>query len=36
MNSAKNYLGKIVDVKIDRVLGSEHPKFPLTIYEVNY
>lgn len=32
---SKNYIGKIVDVKIDRPLGSKHPKHNF-IYEVNY
>lgn len=31
----RKYLGKIVDVKIDRPLGSKHPKYDL-IYSVNY
>jgi inorganic pyrophosphatase len=31
----KNYLGKVVDVVIDRPLGSRHPKHGFT-YEVNY
>ncbi len=31
----KNYLGKIVNVKMDRPLGSSHPKHGF-IYEVNY
>ena len=30
-----NYLGRIVDVEIDRPLGSAHPKYGF-IYEVNY
>ena len=32
---SKNYIGKIVKVKIDRPLGSKHPKFDM-IYPVNY
>lgn len=35
MNDTKQYLGKIVNVKIDRPLGSAHPKHGF-IYEVNY
>lgn len=35
MNNTKQYLGKIVNVKIDRPLGSKHPKHNF-IYEVNY
>lgn len=31
----KNYLGKIVNIKMDRPLGSSHPKHGF-IYEVNY
>ena len=32
---SKNYIGKIVDVYIDRPLGSKHPKHGF-IYPVNY
>ena len=31
----KDYIGKIIDVKIDRKLGSKHPKHGF-IYPVNY
>ena len=31
----KNYLNKIVTVKIDRPLGSKHPKYGF-VYPVNY
>lgn len=31
----KNYIGKIISVKIDRELGSKHPKHGF-IYPVNY
>ena len=31
----KEYLGKIVEVKLDRVMGSKHPKHGF-IYPVNY
>lgn len=31
----KNYIGKIVEVKIDRALGSKHPKHEF-IYPLNY
>lgn len=34
-NYATAFLGKIVKIKIDRPLGSKHPKHNL-IYEVNY
>ena len=34
-NYATAFLGKIVKIKIDRPLGSRHPKYNL-IYEVNY
>lgn len=32
---AKEYLGKIVDVTVDRQLGTKHPKWEFT-YDVNY
>lgn len=32
----KSYLGKIVSIKIDRPIGSEHPKHPGLIYPINY
>lgn len=32
----KSYLGKMVDIKIDRPLGSIHPKHHNIIYPVNY
>lgn len=32
----KSYLGKTVSIKIDRPLGSVHPKHPDLIYPVNY
>ena len=31
----KDYIGKIIDVKIDRKLGSKHPKHGF-IYPINY
>lgn len=34
MNS-KDYIGKIIKVKIDRPLGSRHPKWDM-IYTINY
>lgn len=34
--SLPDCLGKIVEVVIDRPLGSRHPKFPNLVYEVNY
>jgi len=33
--SADNFIGKIVTVKMDRPLGSKHPKYGFT-YSVNY
>ena len=30
------YLDKIVEVKIDRPIGSSHPDYPDHIYLVNY
>ncbi len=35
ITSAKDFLGKEVEVKIDRQLGSKHPKWDF-IYESNY
>lgn len=35
MNSI-NYLNKTIEVKIDRPIGSSHPKYPDLIYLVNY
>ena len=32
----KSYLGKTVDITIDRPLGSVHPKYPDLLYPVNY
>lgn len=36
MENYKDWLGKTVQVKIDRPLGSKHPKFPDLIYGLNY
>ena len=33
---SKKYIGKMVEVKIDRPIGSKHPKYPDHIYLVNY
>lgn len=33
---SKKYLNKILEVEIDRPLGSSHPKYPDLIYTVNY
>ncbi len=33
---AISYLGKEVEIKIDRPLGSTHPKHKSTIYPINY
>lgn len=33
---AKSYLGKTVSIKIDRPIGSVHPKHPDLIYPINY
>lgn len=35
MNNSQHYIGKIVKAKIDRPLGSSHPKHRF-IYPVNY
>lgn len=34
--SSRQYLNQLVDVRIDRALGSSHPKYPNMIYPVNY
>jgi inorganic pyrophosphatase len=36
MDYATKYLNKIVKIKIDRPLGSQHPKYKDLYYEVNY
>ena len=36
MKNIEEYLGKTVNIVIDRPLGSAHPQFPGLIYEVNY
>ena len=36
MNENIKYLDKIIEVKIDRPLGSSHPKYPSHIYPLNY
>ena len=36
MVDVKSYIGKIVEVKIDRPIGSSHPNYPNLIYLVNY
>ena len=35
MNDSKEYIGKIVEAKIDRPMGTGHPKFPESIYPIN-
>jgi inorganic pyrophosphatase len=32
----KSYLGKIVRIKMDRPIGTEHPKHPGLLYPINY
>ena len=32
----KEYIGKIIHIKIDRPLGSGHPEYPTSIYPINY
>ena len=32
----KSYLGKTVNIKIDRPIGSIHPKHPELVYPINY
>jgi inorganic pyrophosphatase len=36
MNYATKFLNKMVKVKIDRPLGSKHPKYKDSIYPINY
>ena len=36
MINSKDFLGKIVEVKIDRPLGSKHPEWETLIYPINY
>lgn len=35
MKNAKSYIGKLVEVKMDRPMGSKHPKHGF-IYPINY
>lgn len=35
-NDARSFLGKTVHIKIDRPLGSTHPKHQNIVYPVNY
>ena len=35
LNNSKKFLNKIIDIKIDRPLGSKHPKHGF-IYPINY
>ncbi len=34
--SPRSFLGKTVDILIDRPLGSVHPKYPNLVYPINY
>ena len=36
MTQAEKFLGKIVEVIIDRPLGSHHPEYDNEIYPINY
>mgnify|MGYP000021205700 CR=1 FL=1 len=36
MDNSKEYIGKILEAEIDRPMGTEHPKFPESIYPINY
>ncbi|MFA5358946.1 MAG: inorganic diphosphatase [Patescibacteria group bacterium] len=36
MDYATKYLGKVVTIKMDRPIGTEHPKHPGLIYPINY
>ena len=33
---ARDILGKLVTVTVDRPLGSRHPRYPDTVYPINY
>ena len=35
MNNSIDFLGKIIEVKIDSPIGSKHPKYDL-VYPINY
>lgn len=36
LQTGKQYLGKVIDVAVDRPLGSHHPKHSDIVYPVNY
>lgn len=36
MDNSKEYIGKILEAEIDRPMGTKHPKFPESIYPINY
>lgn len=36
MNDTKEYIGKMVEAKIDRPMGTGHLEFPESIYPINY
>lgn len=36
LHTGKQYLGKVIDVTVDRPLGSHHPKHSDIVYPVNY
>ena len=36
LQTGKQYLGKVIDVTVDRPLGSHHPKHSDIVYPVNY
>ncbi len=36
LQTGKQYLGKVIDVAVDRPLGSRHPKHSDIVYPVNY
>ncbi len=33
---ARSLVGTVMDIKIDRPLGSKHPKYPDIVYPLNY
>jgi len=36
MNQAIEFIGKIIEIKIDRPIRSKHPKYSKMVYPINY
>lgn len=36
LQKGEEYLGKVIEVKVDRPLGSHHPKHQDIVYPINY